>query len=118
MPEIWQHTIADIGDTRTVALAGELDMSGADELSNILTEAIERPGATAVRIDLAGVDFLDSSAMHALIQAHQAAESCGRGFAIVRVPVHVRKVLEIAGLLVLLSGQGPDQSAAEDQLAG
>jgi anti-sigma B factor antagonist len=55
--------------THIIAVEGEADMAAAPELERCLTEAIAA-GKTGVVVDLAGVTFIDSSAVHVLIAAH------------------------------------------------
>ncbi|MDZ5444427.1 STAS domain-containing protein [Micromonospora sp. 4G57] len=54
------HWRVDVGADRSVlALSGEIDMSGADRLDDLLHEAIARAGT--VEVDLAGLTFIDST---------------------------------------------------------
>lgn len=118
MHELWSHTISQAGATCTVGLAGELDMSGADALVKVLLTAIDRPETTSVQVDLGAVDFLDSSGLQALAVAYRTAQSRNRSFTVVRPRHHVARVLEIAGLLPLLSTAPAGYPAAEDRRAG
>jgi len=65
-----------------------------------------------VRIDLAGVSFLDSSAIGALLESKNAAENAGRTMSLIEKPDGVRRVLAIAGLSDIFSvTPGPARSA-------
>ena len=101
----------------TVALFGELDMSGFDALVTVLREAAEHPGITGVCVDLGGVGFVDSKGMQALIIGYRAAQRAGVHFAVTRPQKPVRSVLRMAGLLDFLSGNEPVPPAPE-QAAG
>jgi anti-anti-sigma factor len=109
----WDHTVIQVGDRCTVALSGEFDTDGFEELCSVLADAVGRPGVTAVHADLAGLDFLDSAGIRALLTAYHHAEMCRRTFTVVRAHGTVRRVLEIAGLLQLLCGEpaGADEAA-------
>ena len=62
------HVTTDPGDGRlTVELAGELDIAGLAEVETALTELLGREPQPLV-IDLAGLQFLDSSGIAALIR--------------------------------------------------
>ena len=105
MSDLWMHTVTQIGDTRIVALSGELDASGKAALIEVLLAAVRSPGTAAVEVHLGRVDFIDSSAISALLSALDAAEAAGCRFTLVRLRPHVRRVLDIAGLLPLLTGE-------------
>ncbi len=119
MNEIWHHTVTRNGGTSTVALHGELDMSGREALVEVLVDELAHPDTVAVRADLGGVDFMDSSGMQALLNAYHAAEGMNRRFVVVGAQGIVRKALEVSGLLSFLAdGTPPASPAAADRLAG
>ena len=62
----------------TVTVVGEVDSTTAPGLRNCLLEALSRPGATSVEVDLSRVTFLDSAGLSALAVAHRAAAATGR----------------------------------------
>jgi anti-sigma B factor antagonist len=78
-----------------MALSGEIDMASAGELTVLLKPLIEAGGP--VTIDVSEVMFMDSTGIHAMLQAADALE--GRGCLIVH-GAHgaVRGVLEIVQL--------------------
>jgi len=78
------------GDRATVVVSGEVDMSTADAMFEAATGA----GAVVVTLDLRGVTFFDSAAIHALIRL--AERYPGALEVIPSSPVH--RVLEISGL--------------------
>ena len=77
-----------------VVAEGELDLVGAPEL----VAALPAEGDGPVVLDLAGVGFMDSSGLRALLQARQACLDSGRHFAIARPSAAVRRVLELVDL--------------------
>jgi len=80
---------------RRVSVAGELDLDNADELAGWLEN--EGQGEGDLTIDAAGLLFVDSTGVRALLRAANAM--AGRGRLIVRDPSpSVRRVLELAGL--------------------
>jgi anti-sigma B factor antagonist len=94
------HWRADIGAARrVVALSGEIDMSGADRLDDLLHEAIARAGA--VEVDLAGLTFIDSTVLSILVGAHHHAAGRGVDLTLVNAAGQVRRVLEMTGIMKL-----------------
>ena len=83
--------IAAVADDRAlVTVTGEVDMSTADAMLRAAT----KDDAAAATLDLRGVTFFDSAAIHALLQL---AEFYG-GRLQVLPSTQVRRVLEISGL--------------------
>ena len=78
------------GDRVVVTVTGEVDMSTADAMFRAAT----KDDATAATLDLRGVTFFDSAAIHALLQL---AESYGERLRVLP-SAQVRRVLEISGL--------------------
>jgi anti-sigma B factor antagonist len=87
-------------DRAVVALTGECDLEGRDEMTAVLLAAVG--SARIVHVDLAGVTFLDSSGVHCLIVAHQAAERAGGRLYVGNAEGAVARVLEITGVGELL----------------
>jgi anti-anti-sigma factor len=107
---LWNFLIREDGESRIVALGGELDLAAAEELQAVLIEQLDRPGVAAVVVELADVTFFDSAALGVLIRALQHAQENGRRFTVTRVADGARRVLQIAGVYELLS----DTVAATD----
>ena len=103
MVDMWTHAATRSGDVCTVILAGELDYDVRDELSRVLADQVSAPGTTAVRVDMAGITFMDSSGISVLIKAYQLAEELGCRLSCVRLSAQARRILEVTGLLSLLA---------------
>lgn len=88
-----------------VYLAGECDLNRRDELTAGLAAAVE--AAPLVMVDLAAVDFLDSSGLHALISAQQAAQRRGGNLYAVGARGSVATILDITGVTDLLQPPAP-----------
>jgi anti-sigma B factor antagonist len=91
------------GDGVVVTLAGELDMATSPLLAKAFAEVLDRQRLSAVTIDLAEVNFLDSSGMRALLQARSAVVERGADYAVRRPTPQVAKVLRIAALDEILN---------------
>jgi anti-sigma B factor antagonist len=81
-------------DVVVIVAQGELDILGAPHLA----AAMPGEGTTPVTIDLAGVEFMDSTGLRSLLEARTAAEEAGRPFALARPSPAVRRVLELVDL--------------------
>jgi anti-anti-sigma factor len=64
------------GARYTVALTGELDLGSAAVLEDTLGELCAA-GATEVLVDMAGVEFIDSSGMNAILRSRALCEEHG-----------------------------------------
>jgi anti-sigma B factor antagonist len=79
-----------------VRLAGELDLYNVDEVRDALIEACRRRPDRVV-VDLSEVEFMDSTALGALIEAErQVAQT--NGFALAAPGLQARRALETSGL--------------------
>ena len=78
-----------------IVVTGELD---AHTCSDLIAALEPLPGSGDVRLDVSGVEFMDSSGLRALIGAHQSAEGADRRLVIVRPGKAVARIIEISGL--------------------
>lgn len=76
------------------AVTGEIDAHTAPEI----TEAIGSWAADSLRIDMSGVEFVDSSGLRVLIEAHQSRLAEGRSMTIVSPSPVVARLFDIAGV--------------------
>jgi anti-sigma B factor antagonist len=90
-----EHDPIDTG--HIVSVSGELDISATPELSTVLAVAAAAPGATVV-LDLADVDFVDSTALGTIIKAGGEIESAGKRLVVVCASGPVRRLLEMTNL--------------------
>jgi len=88
------------GDIHTLGLTGEIDLANAEDVDRELRR-IEETDAEVILVDLAGVSFIDSTAIKLLIGA--AARSQSRNRLLLDSPSPaVLRVLRIAGVADLL----------------
>lgn len=82
-------------DCRVIAIAGELDLAVADQL----TAALERTsGCSLVLADLRSCEFIDSTGLAAFVQASNQMKGEGRRFAAFGASDQVLRVLTVTGL--------------------
>jgi anti-sigma B factor antagonist len=92
-------TSLDVADgTATVLLHGEIDILTVEQLRVVLGEAVARRPQRIV-VDMAGVAFIDSTGLGALISGFQRARDAGIRFGLTRPGDNVRQILVLSGLL-------------------
>lgn len=110
-------SIEQSGDTCVVTLAGEIDAYAAPSLRLDLRGVVEERGASTVVVDLAGVTFLDSSALGAVVGLlRRVRERSGR-LLIVLPQGHAARIFELTGLDQILDLY-PDREAALNATSG
>jgi anti-sigma B factor antagonist len=93
------HVVRDVvvcGDTVFVALAGELDLYTAPQLGIALDRATAAKPRRLV-IDLAEVEFLDSTTIHLLLRARKRLADWAGVRLVDPIPA-VRRTLEVSGV--------------------
>ena len=84
--------------TAILAVAGELDLSAAEELWPHLARLLRGGAAPAVVVlDGTALDFLDSSGLRVLLRAAKLAQGTGTALRIVAPNPVVARVLELSG---------------------
>jgi len=81
----------------TITVRGEIDMATAPDLRTALDDAIES-GASRIVLDCRALEFLDSSGIGVLVAARKRLGEAGE-LVIDSPPAHVRKVLDITGVV-------------------
>lgn len=95
------------GRVVTVQPVGDLDLATSDDLRARLAEAATL-SAYLVVLDLAQVDFLDSTAVGVVVGAHKHLAATGRHLVLCHVGPVPARVLQITGLLDLLDVRAGD----------
>jgi anti-sigma B factor antagonist len=97
-------TTIDDGDRVTrLVLSGDLDMATANRLDDVVTTALTANRPDRLVVDVAGLDFCDSSGLHALMRARDCAQRWAAGFVVTNPTGITRRTLEVSGLLDLLT---------------
>jgi len=86
----------DPGEERLI-VEGELDLAAAPKVEEWAGRMIEA-GTKHLVIDLAATTFIDSTAVRALLKAHQLAHEVGGSLVIVAEHNSVLRVFQITGL--------------------
>ena len=90
--------VVDDAPVPTVRVGGELDSEVARTLRDHLDRAIAAASGD-VLVDMAGVTFLDSTAVGELVRAHMALYQVGQSLVVADATPVVTRVFEISGLL-------------------
>lgn len=118
MPEQAGHlsTDVDVDGTRAVVrVEGELDLQGAPVLDDDFRNLVAR-GVKTVVVDVSAVTFLDSTGLRALVVGREVLSAGGATITLEGVGGVVERVLQMTGLLELLTG--PADSANTAQATG
>lgn len=86
----------ELPGARVLVVTGELDLASADEFVAAVTGS--DMDEDAVLLDLAGVTFMDSTGLAALITVRNSARDQGRRMVVESYSPAVARVLELAGL--------------------
>lgn len=81
---------------------GEIDLATAPRVDAAFDDAIEN-GAERIAIDLRTVSFMDSTGLRSVITAHRRLEMASGRFAVVADDGPARRLLEVAGVMAVLS---------------
>ncbi len=88
-----------VDEPPTVVCHGEIDVATVPELDRVLRTLIEGHTGTTVRVDMAGVTFIDSSGLGVLVSALKRAREDQGTIVVDHIDGAPRKVFEITGLL-------------------
>lgn len=96
-----QVTLArsDDGEPVRMAVHGELDAVSADRLQDAVTDLLSQQRPRRITMDMAGVTFLDSAGVRALLRCATEADRATCAFSLTGLQPPVRRVLHITGLL-------------------
>jgi anti-anti-sigma factor len=77
-----------------VEMAGEADVTNTDDLRRMLDEEVTQQPRMLI-IDMSGLRFMDSSALHALLRVNRALDRQGGVLALVAPQPAVAKILRL-----------------------
>jgi anti-sigma B factor antagonist len=100
--------------TMLLSVVGRVDMASAPGLKPQVQDAIAG-GHNVVVLDLAGVEFMDSSGLGQVISGLKSTRQAGGDLRLARVPEQVRMVLQITTLDRILRPHDTVEQALEDE---
>jgi anti-anti-sigma factor len=92
--------------TLTLVMAGEVDLDSAPQLHQAFQEA-DAPWGTHVVADLAGVTFMDSTGVRALLTCYERAQERGGRLSVTGAHGVVERILYLSGVLSLFGPPPP-----------
>ena len=91
-----------MGKAVLLAITGELDVATTAQF-RASVEGLDDPGAPShVTVDLSRLDFIDAAGIAALLALGNSLDDVGGSIRIRSPKPHVRRVLELAGVVDLL----------------
>jgi anti-sigma B factor antagonist len=104
-PADFTAEVRDDNGATVVTIAGELDLSSAGALREVLVlpEVLNAP---AVRVDLTNVEFMGSTGVGLLVTACKRIKHSGGTFSVICGTEEPRRILEVSGLLEYLDVEG------------
>jgi anti-sigma B factor antagonist len=87
----------ELSDGLLVAVAGDINYARAPQLRAQLMQLLATPRPRLV-VDLAAVDYMDSSGVATLVEAMQVQRKAGHKMVLCRLSAKVRGIFEIARL--------------------
>lgn len=91
-----QLTESALGDTWEIRVSGEIDVDATDQLLGRAVAALN--GCDHLRLDLAGVTFMDSSGLGILLQIRRHAIDTGKLLTLRSLGPGTHRLLEVVGL--------------------
>ncbi|MET1003700.1 MAG: STAS domain-containing protein [Acidimicrobiia bacterium] len=88
--------------TARLTVLGEIDLAVREAFRDVLDYAIDS-SVDAVEVDLAGVEYLDSSGCQCLVAAYRRAAARGLSLQVVEMSDAVQRILALTGLLDMLT---------------
>ena len=98
-------TVTDHGDHLRLALAGDVDFAAHAALTEQIATLVG--AGRPIVVDCAGVTFLDSMGLRALVGGLHAAAAEGLGFELAEGSQPVLRVLELSGTTDLFAIRNP-----------
>jgi anti-anti-sigma factor len=102
-PELLLDRSDGPGGVRNLSVDGEIDLVTGDRFKQTVMRLLDEPGVTRLQLDVAGLRFVDSNGVTALVKAHRYAEERGVTFGIVGAGEVIRDLLEMLGVYDMLA---------------
>jgi anti-sigma B factor antagonist len=100
---LFELEVSDLDGVEVCTVIGELDVASAPKLRQALIKLVaEASGPPRVVVDLAGVDFLDSTGLGVLLGGLKRVRAADGAIAVCRAEPQVRKVFEVTRVVEIL----------------
>jgi anti-sigma B factor antagonist len=99
------------GGVLEVTLRGDIDYTNAAGVAEAIRGAVHQERPKVIRVNMAGVDFLDSSGIAVLVKAMRSAREAGADYLVEGPRSRVFDQLQMTGLTDLFPVEAPQPSA-------
>ncbi|MEQ2129214.1 anti-sigma F factor antagonist [Caldanaerobacter subterraneus] len=100
--------------TLVVKIEGELDHHEAERVKRAIDEEYEKKSCKNMIFDLKNLTFMDSSGIGVIIGRYKKVKNNGGKVAIVNANQHLKKVIEVSGLLRIIKCYNSLEEAIKD----
>ncbi|MEG6616290.1 anti-sigma F factor antagonist [Peptococcaceae bacterium 1198_IL3148] len=107
----WEISVNDY--TLLARLSGEFDLSFADRLRKELDTVIQNEQVRNIVFTFTDVSYIDSSGLGVILGRYKRISQFGGKMAIVDPQPQVRRILELSGLLTIISEYNDEVEALE-----
>jgi anti-sigma B factor antagonist len=92
-------SVSEVGSWRVVRLAGELDVSNAGDLYQLLSDVVEEtPPGGMVAMEIRLLTYVDSTGLSVLLAAHKRCHRQGISFGLLYPNPFITRLLHVTGL--------------------
>jgi anti-sigma B factor antagonist len=97
-----------------VDIAGDLDFGAKSALESQVADQLTSGDITSIVVDIAGVSFIDSAGIGALVTCRRHAEDAGTTLLVVGANGRVADMMDLTGVRQWLAGETGPATVAED----
>jgi anti-anti-sigma factor len=90
-------TVEIHGAIASIILSGSMDYSTQEEFRRANKQGVSAAGIKEVHVNFAGVDFLDSSGIRALVILKKEADASGKSLILLNCNSSIRELFDIGG---------------------
>ena len=91
------------GTAATISMTGRFDFNVQRDFKDAYDPQLKNAAVVNIHVNLAGVDYLDSSALGMLLMLRERAASSGKGLKLCKPASGVAQILEIANFSKLFT---------------
>lgn len=91
------------GNTATINMTGRFDFNVQRDFKEAYDPQLNNAAISAIEVNLAGVDYLDSSALGMLLMLRERSSAAGKSLKLCRPGAGVAQILEIANFSKLFT---------------
>ncbi|MCL4426600.1 MAG: anti-sigma factor antagonist [Firmicutes bacterium] len=109
MPLVYER----FGDILVLRPQGDLDLGAVEEFRRVAERALDENKCRKLLINLKGVTFIDSSGLGVILGRYKRISLLGGQMAFTQVPLKVKPILELSGLLKIIPFYDTEKKALE-----